>query len=119
MALGAAIYLVGIAIYASNNVAIPMALLSNNWYAAASEAQRSTLAAAGEAMLARGEDFTPGSLVGFHTENSGSHHFIRHVAQQGLQQSERLRRYHCVYTPDALHALGHSHLHNGTVVLLL
>ena len=71
MALAAAIYLVGIAIYASNNVAIPMALLSSK-YAAASEAQRSALSAAGEAMLARGEDFTPGSLVGFlYTETAG------------------------------------------------
>ncbi len=71
MALGAAIYLVGIAIYASNNVAIPMALLSSK-YATAADAQRGALAAAGEAMLARGEDFTPGSLVGFlYTETAG------------------------------------------------
>lgn len=71
MALAAVIYLVGIAIYASNNVAIPMAVLSSK-YAAAAEAERSALAAAGEALLARGEDFTPGSLVGFmYTEIAG------------------------------------------------
>jgi hypothetical protein len=42
-----------------------MAVLSARYSAAAAEAQKSALAAAGEATLARGEDFTPGSFTGF------------------------------------------------------
>jgi hypothetical protein len=56
--------LVGTAIYLSNNAAFPMWALSAK-YAATTETQRTLLAAAGEAVLARGEDFTPGSFTGF------------------------------------------------------
>lgn len=64
-AMAAALYLLAAAIYISNNPAIPMAVLGARHAAAATDAQRSLLAAAGEALLARGEDFTPGSLIGF------------------------------------------------------
>jgi hypothetical protein len=57
--------LVGIAIYISNNAAVPMLVLSGKYAAAATDAQKSLLAAAGEAILARGEDFTPGAFAGF------------------------------------------------------
>lgn len=57
--------LVGTAIYVSNNAAVPMFVLGRKYAAAASDAHRSLLAAAGEAILARGEDFTPGAFVGF------------------------------------------------------
>lgn len=57
--------LVGTAIYLSNNAAFPMLALSAKYAAATTEAQRTLLAAAGEAILARGEDFTPGAFTGF------------------------------------------------------
>jgi len=64
-ALAMILALVGTAIYLSNNAAFPMWALSTKYAAAGTEAQRSLLAAAGEAILARGEDFTPGSFTGF------------------------------------------------------
>lgn len=64
-AFALALFLFGGAIYISNNAAIPMFVLSGEHAAAATDAQRAALAAAGEAVLARGADFTPGSLVGF------------------------------------------------------
>jgi hypothetical protein len=57
--------LVGTAIYLSNNAAFPMLALSTKYAAATTDAQRALLTAAGEAILARGEDFTPGALMGF------------------------------------------------------
>src|SRR5574341_86918 len=64
-ALALILSLVGTAIYLSNNAAFPMWALSNKYVAATTEAQRTLLAAAGEAILARGEDFTPGAFTGF------------------------------------------------------
>jgi hypothetical protein len=64
-ALAMILSLVGMAIYISNNAAVPMLVLSGKYAAAATDTQRSLLAAAGEAILARGEDFTPGSFTGF------------------------------------------------------
>lgn len=54
----------GMAIYISNNAAMPMLVLSAKYAAAGTEAQRALFAAAGEAVLARGEDFTPGAFIG-------------------------------------------------------
>lgn len=59
------LYLVGAAIYISNNAAIPMFVLSGKYFAAATNVQKSLLAAAGEAIVAKGADFTPGSFIGF------------------------------------------------------
>jgi hypothetical protein len=64
-ALALILYLVGIAIYISNNAAIPIFVLSAKYAAVTTDAQRTLFAAAGEATLARGEDFTPGSFYGF------------------------------------------------------
>jgi membrane-bound ClpP family serine protease len=64
-ALALILALVGTAIYLSNNAAFPMWALSAKYSAATTEAQRTLIAAAGEAVLARGEDFTPGALMGF------------------------------------------------------
>jgi hypothetical protein len=64
-ALAVVVSLVGTAIYLSNNAAFPMWALSAKYAAATTEAQRNLLAAAGEAVLARGEDFQPGSFTGF------------------------------------------------------
>ena len=71
-ALASIVYLVGTAIYISNNAAVPMYVLSAKYAAATTEAQRTLLAAAGEAILARGADFAPGSFTGFFfTEMAG------------------------------------------------
>lgn len=59
------LFLFGSAIYISNNTVLPLLTLSREYAQAATEAERSSLIAAGEAMLARGGDFTPGTLVGF------------------------------------------------------
>lgn len=57
--------LVSMAIYISSNAAVPMFVLSGKYAIATTEAQRYLLAGAGEAILARGEDFTPGAFMGF------------------------------------------------------
>jgi hypothetical protein len=56
--------LIGMAIYISNNAAIPMLVLSEKYAAAGTDTERALFVAAGEAVLARGEDFTPGAFVG-------------------------------------------------------
>ena len=66
------LFLVGATTYISNNAAIPMFVLSGRYAAAATEAQRTLFAAAGEAILVRGADFAPGSFIGFFlTEMAG------------------------------------------------
>jgi hypothetical protein len=57
--------LLGVAVYISNNAAIPMFVLQGKYASAATDAQRLLLASAGEAILARGEDFTLGAFTGF------------------------------------------------------
>jgi len=56
---------IGISVYLANNAAIPMFVLSGKYAAAATDAQRSLLLAAGQAVLTRGEDFTPGAFLAF------------------------------------------------------
>lgn len=63
--LAATLSLVGAAVYTSNNKALPMLALSDRYAAASTDAERARIAAAGQAMLAQGEDFTPSSFVGF------------------------------------------------------
>lgn len=58
------IFGVGAAIYLAHNAALPMLHLSQQ-YATASEAEKALLAAAGQTLLARGEDFAPGAFLGF------------------------------------------------------
>jgi hypothetical protein len=64
-ALALLLFLAGMAIYIANNAAVPMLVLSGRYAAATTEAQRSGLTAAAEAILVRGEDFTPGPFWGF------------------------------------------------------
>lgn len=64
-ALAVILSFVGTAIYLSNNAAFPMLALSARYEAATTDTQRALLTAAGEAVLARGEDFTPGAFMGF------------------------------------------------------
>lgn len=63
-ALAMIVFFIGMIIYISNSAAIPMFVLSGKYAAAGTDAQRALFAAAGEAVLACGEDFTPGSFIG-------------------------------------------------------
>lgn len=56
---------IGSTIFITNNTALPMLALSSKYAAATTEAQKTLLAAAGEAMLARGAHGTPGVFLGF------------------------------------------------------
>jgi hypothetical protein len=64
-ALAAILSFIGTAIYIASNKALPMLALSDQYAAATTDSRKSMLAAAGQAMLAQGEDFTPGSFMGF------------------------------------------------------
>ena len=64
-ALAAILSLIGAAVYTANNKALPMLALSDRYAAASTDDERARLAATGQAMLAQGEDFTPGSFMGF------------------------------------------------------
>jgi hypothetical protein len=64
-ALALILFLVGTTVYLANNTAFPMLALSRKYAVATTDAQRSLLAAAGEAMLAQAESHTPGTFVGF------------------------------------------------------
>lgn len=64
-ALAMTLFLIGTTIYLANNTAFPMLALSGKYAAATTDAQRSLLTAAGEAMLAQAESHTPGTFVGF------------------------------------------------------
>ena len=64
-ALAAILSFIGAAVYTANNKALPMLTLSDRYAAASTDAERARLAATGQAMLTQGEDFTPGSFMGF------------------------------------------------------
>ncbi len=64
-ALAAALFFMGISVYLANNTAFPMLALSGKYAAAATDTQKSLIAAAGESLLARGESHTPGTFPGF------------------------------------------------------
>jgi hypothetical protein len=71
-ALAMTVAFIGMAIYLANNAAIPMFVLAERYAAAETDAQRTILAAAGEAVLARGEDFTPGAFIGTFLRSLGA-----------------------------------------------
>jgi len=56
---------IGTAVYIANNGALAMLSLSNQYFASVSPAERSLLEAAGTVIVARSEDFTPGTFPGF------------------------------------------------------
>ena len=58
------IFLLAMSIYISTNAAIPMYVLSNKYALANTDLQKNIFIAAGKSVLARGEDFTPGSFIG-------------------------------------------------------
>jgi len=63
------IFLTGTIIFVATNTALPMLELSDKYFAATSETQKSFLAGAGEAMLARGEHGSLGVFIGFTLPN--------------------------------------------------
>ena len=64
-ALAAILFFIGLSVYVANNTAFPMLALSGKYTAASNVAQKSLIAAAGEALLAQGESHTPGTFPGF------------------------------------------------------
>lgn len=64
-ALAMIIAFIGAAIFFATNRAFPMLELSGQYAAATTDAQRSVLAAAGQAMLSVGKSHTPGTFLGF------------------------------------------------------
>lgn len=64
-ALALILSFVGLAVFYATNRAFPMLDLSAQYAAAASKIERTTLAAAGQAMLAVGQSHTPGTFLAF------------------------------------------------------
>jgi hypothetical protein len=64
-AFGAILFFVGMAVYIASSRALPMLSLSNQYASAATDAQRSLLLAAGQAMLAEGQSRMGIPLVEF------------------------------------------------------
>jgi len=64
-ALTIIIFLTAMSMYISNNAAIPLLVLSGKYSLAATDLQRIVLIAAGEAVLAHGEDFTADAFIPF------------------------------------------------------
>jgi hypothetical protein len=62
-ALAMIVFLLATSIYISTNAAIPLLVLSNKYALATTDLQKTILISAGESILARGEDFTPGSFI--------------------------------------------------------
>ena len=56
---------IGVAVFYATNRAFPMLDLSNQYASATTDAQRTILLAAGQAMLSVGESHTPGTFIGF------------------------------------------------------
>lgn len=64
-ALAMIIAFIGVAAFFATNRAFPMLELSRQYAAATTDAQRSMIAAAGQAMLSVGQSHTPGTFIGF------------------------------------------------------
>lgn len=62
--LATMIFMVAMPSYISGNAAIPMYVLSNKYTSATNDTQKNLYISSGEAILSRGEDFTPGSFIG-------------------------------------------------------
>jgi hypothetical protein len=63
---------VGAAVYISSNAVFSLLALSGQYAAAATDSQRALLASAGTAILARGEDLTSGTFMGFFLTETGA-----------------------------------------------
>jgi hypothetical protein len=63
---------IGVAVFYATNRAFAMLDISNQYALASTEAQRSILAAAGQAMLSVGQSHTPGTFIAFFLSESAS-----------------------------------------------
>ncbi len=70
--LAAVIYLIGAAVFITNNAALPMLELAVKYAVSTSEAQKTLIAAAGEALLSKGAHGSPGVFPGFAILSIGS-----------------------------------------------
>jgi len=59
------LFIIGTAVFVSNNVALPMLELSQNYFDAATESQKLLYSAAGETLLAQGVHGSAGAFIGF------------------------------------------------------
>lgn len=82
MAISTTAALVGIAVYFASNTALSMLSLSEQYAAATSEAQRSTLLAAGQALLALNRFSSPGAQPG-----AGGYLSLLLIAAAGMMTS--------------------------------
>jgi hypothetical protein len=64
-ALAMLIAFIGVTVFFATNRAFPMLELGRQYAAATTDAQRSMLVAAGQAMLSVGQSHTPGTFIGF------------------------------------------------------
>jgi hypothetical protein len=64
-ALALIVFLIGTTLFVANNTALTMLDLSNKYIAATSDAQKTLIAAGGEAMLAKGSHGSMSAFVGF------------------------------------------------------
>ena len=71
-ALAMIVSFIGVAVFYATNRAFAMLDLSNQFALATSDAQRSILAAAGQAMLSVGQSHTPGTFIAFFLSESAS-----------------------------------------------
>ncbi len=70
--LAMVIYFIGAAAFITNNAALPILELSSKYAAATTEGQKILIAAAGEAMVARGAHGSPGAFAGYFLPAAGS-----------------------------------------------
>ena len=70
-ALAMILSLMGIAVFFATNRAFPMLALSARYAAAGSDAERTVLEAAGQALLSVGQSHTPGTFLAFFSEIAG------------------------------------------------
>jgi hypothetical protein len=70
-ALAVTISFIGLAVFYATNRAFPMLDLSNQYAAATTEAERTMLVAAGQAMLSVGQSHTPGTFLAFFLSEIG------------------------------------------------
>jgi hypothetical protein len=71
-ALAMIVSFIGVAVFYATNRAFAMLDISNQYALATTEAQRSILAAAGQAMLSVGQSHTPGTFMAFFLSESAS-----------------------------------------------
>jgi pimeloyl-ACP methyl ester carboxylesterase len=105
-------------VYVSSNAAIPMLALAQQHAAATTNAQRWALVGAGEAALARGEDFTPGTVHRPVLQRPRRDRGLRrHAPRTRVLPRQRVGGHRRPFRPHAVH--GHRHVRSGAVPTLI